>query len=296
MELLWTWLMTAPIPVALMVFSMGLSPLSPRSFDWSSQNIQGLTTYGVYDFDCSTILQTNDEVQLIWVGPDNVKSSLPPNPTTRAPGGDDKVLDTHFVENVGYFPVEMQYKGYIYYKTYSYNDDYDPATDDTVSPEASELVFIRAWNAPKDSAATYYGDGVLHRLTGDFFNWPRFCTNVSITPTAVDLTSFTATSQGDDVLLAWETESELDVIGFNLHRRAGAGGEWQKLNQQPLPTVGPGGLVGHAYAWIDSAVPRGVLYYYRLDEVLPDGTSKLAVVTSVFHGADFHVWLPVMVR
>lgn len=179
-------------------------------------------------------------------------------------------------------------------------------TTETNMVGENDCLYVRAWNAASVLAAEYYGNSpifVADCLTcGVTFDLD--CTvNGSFgtddpkpPPLAVDLSYFTATSKPDHVLLAWETVSETGIIGFNLHRGESAGGPWQKLNPQPIPTVTPGGAASHEYTWADTTAPRGRSYHYRLDEVLTDGSSKPIATTAVSHGGSFLVWLPVTYR
>lgn len=160
-------------------------------------------------------------------------------------------------------------------------------------------LYVRAWNASTLSGATHYGDSPIYTTSGvEGYTLKAVIayTNIPFVPTAVDLAYFTATARPDDVLLAWETTAELNIIGFDLQRGAGSDGPWQKLNPLPIPTVSAGSVEGHAYSWEDAAAPRGRLSYYRLDEVLMDGGSKPVAVTSVYFGDDRRLWLPIVLH
>jgi hypothetical protein len=255
----------------------------PVSFDWGSFNSGGSTDFGVYDTDNATILQTGDLAQLIWTGADQ---QINPPGIGGAVSGDDVLLDTTTVENLGSLTPPMRNKGYILFKTSSF---------DSGDPWIGKGVYIRAWNAVTASVATAYGNSALATLTPmGQHNWPRWYTNESV-PLSVNISYFTATSKPDHVLLAWETVSETDVIGFNLHRGASTDGPWQKLNAQPIPTSTPGGG-GHAYTWVDATAVRGSSYYFRLDAVLTNGNSEPVGMTSIAHGVALGVWLPLMCR
>jgi hypothetical protein len=96
-------------------------------------------------------------------------------------------------------------------------------------------------------------------------------------PTVVTLASFTATPHDGAILLAWETASEIDNVGFNLYRSESPSGQYAKLNQPLIPGQSLGSLVGAEYAWLDEAVEPGKVYYYRLEDVEVGGKST-------FHG------------
>ena len=96
-------------------------------------------------------------------------------------------------------------------------------------------------------------------------------------PTAVTLAGFEALWQGDAVLIAWETASELDNLGFNLHRSDSPAGPWTQLNAELIPAQNPGAVFGARYEWLDADVTPGALAYYRLEDVDIHGASA-------FHG------------
>jgi hypothetical protein len=79
--------------------------------------------------------------------------------------------------------------------------------------------------------------------------------------TAVDLISFTATGQDENVLVEWETAQEVDNLGFNLYRSAELGGSYSKLNRRLIPGL-LSSVTGQQYSYIDEDVTRSVLYYY----------------------------------
>jgi Peptidase family C25 len=95
-------------------------------------------------------------------------------------------------------------------------------------------------------------------------------------PTAVRLMSFSAVPGDGSVTLEWRTGSELDNLGFHVHRGSSAEGPWTRLTSSPIPGLGSSAL-GQAYSWLDSGLTNGVRYYYRLEDV--DTSSK-----STFHG------------
>ncbi len=259
------WLVLLALPVAV---------LAALTINWG-------TNQAIHD-ENGVILVNGDVVQLIW--DQDLDGVDPPDSDGNPAGGDNPVpVQSSTIGTGSFFPGQ-----------------FSANTPSDAGVYMGMRVYVRAWNANTLSSATYFGDSQIYvvdvvegytiRAIINYTDKPK------PTPTAVELSYFTATSKGDDVLLAWETASELDVIGFNLHRGVSADGQWQKLNPQPIPAVAPGGLVGHAYTWVDTAAPRGRSYYYRLDEVLTDGSSKPVAVTSVFHGAGFRVWLPVTHR
>ena len=85
-------------------------------------------------------------------------------------------------------------------------------------------------------------------------------------PTAVDLVSFKAEPQGRDVLVSWETASEIDNAGFNLYRSE-AGGERIRLNDWLIPSQNPGSVVGSSYQFVDRSAEPDTAYQYWLEDI-----------------------------
>ncbi|NOZ70497.1 MAG: hypothetical protein GXP38_01055, partial [Chloroflexi bacterium] len=107
--------------------------------------------------------------------------------------------------------------------------------------------------------------GTLHR----FYRWLiifillfGFTMPVSA---AVHLTSFTATFQGNAVLVQWETASEVNSLGFNLYRRRLPAGHEVRLNANIIPAQG--GITGATYQFLDTNPPPAAGYQYRLEEI-----------------------------
>jgi hypothetical protein len=97
------------------------------------------------------------------------------------------------------------------------------------------------------------------------------------TPTAVGLSSFTATPASRAIQVEWETATELDNLGFNLYRAESADGPWAQLNESLIACQAPGSQEGAAYTFEDRDVHRGTTYYYQLEDLDVYGQST-------FHG------------
>jgi hypothetical protein len=95
--------------------------------------------------------------------------------------------------------------------------------------------------------------------------------------TAVTISSFEAAPQGDDILVTWETASELDNVGFNLYRSETAEGPYTPLNSTLITPQFPGEVMGGYYEWLDTDVQPGVTYFYKLEDIDVKGIST-------FHG------------
>ncbi len=94
--------------------------------------------------------------------------------------------------------------------------------------------------------------------------------------TAIVLVSFTASGQDGQILLEWETVSEIDNEGFNIWRSEAGDGEYTRLNPSLIPAQGNPDT-GASYQFIDSEVVNGMTYYYQLEDVDLRGVST-------FHG------------
>lgn len=82
------------------------------------------------------------------------------------------------------------------------------------------------------------------------------------------LASFAATAQDNAILIAWQTVSEIDNLGFNLYRTESPDGPPTQLHAGLIPSqVPPGSPVGAAYTWLDETAAPGVTYYYWLEDV-----------------------------
>ena len=73
-----------------------------------------------------------------------------------------------------------------------------------------------------------------------------------------------------DLTIRWETESELDFVGFNLYRSDQPDGNFEKVNEELIPpAVDP--FVGGEHVFVDEGVIRGQTYYYQLEIILRHG-------------------------
>lgn len=192
----------------------------------------------------------------------------------------------------------------------------DSDFDDTVG-EASEHIISDVHKTTSDGENNY----TFKTPLGGFFNgtfFARFrvcktsgvCNTVTAanvlngevedysftwSPLGVSLSSFTATPQGNAILVTWETAAELNNAGFNLYRGASAEGPWTRLNESLIAPQYPGQVLGGVYEWLDETAAPGVLYYYRLEDVDTDGGRTFYdPVSAVVGGLQPHytVYLP----
>jgi hypothetical protein len=117
--------------------------------------------------------------------------------------------------------------------------------------------------------------------------------------TAVELVSLTAKGQDGQVLVEWQTASEMDNLGFNLYRSESsggmAGGAMAQLNDVPIPSQAQGPPLGAAYSYSDGAVVRGRTYAYWLEDVATDGATSLHGPVQATAGVSVR-YLPLLVK
>ena len=92
--------------------------------------------------------------------------------------------------------------------------------------------------------------------------------------TAVELTSFTATGLDREVLLNWETGSEIKNLGFHLYRSTSEEGPYGRITASVIPGLGSS-PEGAKYAHRDSGLVNGVTYYYKLEDIETTGATEL---------------------
>ncbi|MBN2390641.1 MAG: hypothetical protein JXR84_07960 [Anaerolineae bacterium] len=135
-------------------------------------------------------------------------------------------------------------------------------------PGTLELIFTAA--AP---AVNGLYTGVTSVTVGALDLGPLTATFEVELPTAVELSSFSATPQDGDILVTWETAMELDNAGFNLYRGTAAVGPYTLLNAALIPPQFPGQAMGGTYEWLDADVQPGATYYYKLEDIDVNGAS-----------------------
>lgn len=94
---------------------------------------------------------------------------------------------------------------------------------------------------------------------------------VDIVPTSITLSSFGAYEDNGNVVVEWETSSEVNTIGFFVSRLDKSSGSFIQLNSMLLPSVLTPPL-GGSYSLIDKGAVPGKTYTYLLTEVEANGT------------------------
>ena len=87
----------------------------------------------------------------------------------------------------------------------------------------------------------------------------------------VSLTSCDLLGQ-TELTIPWTTESELDIIGFNLLRSDSEDGPFIKVNDELIPPASDPN-VGGEHSYVDHDVVNGVTYYYKLESIDRQGNS-----------------------
>jgi len=121
--------------------------------------------------------------------------------------------------------------------------------------------------------------------------------NVTLTftlaePTVALLASFTAEADLHNVLLEWETASELALVGFNLYRSDSDVGVKTKVNFELIPASYPGQSLGDSYQFTDNG-EQGKNYFYWLEMVKTNGTSLTEPISVTI---DYGIYLPMIVK
>ncbi len=90
----------------------------------------------------------------------------------------------------------------------------------------------------------------------------------AFSPLGVTLADFSAVQDGNQVLLVWETNSELENRGFNLYRGTSSAAPDRQLNETLIPSHSQGNPGGFVYTWEDRAdLVSGTSYFYWVEDV-----------------------------
>jgi hypothetical protein len=95
-----------------------------------------------------------------------------------------------------------------------------------------------------------------------------------------ELTGLRAESVREGVALAWSTDGEVDLSGWNVLRGVSPAGALVRVNRLPIPAGGDAREPLH-YVFLDSDVERGRKYYYHLEALTAGGLSEPTPAVSV---------------
>jgi len=116
-------------------------------------------------------------------------------------------------------------------------------------------------------AYVFYGaDGIADRSS------KVHCDVYNNKPTAVTMSSFTASPEIRTILVQWQTIVQTDTLGFNLYRSLYENGERELLGYIPVKIPDGGGA---EYEYLDDEVLPGKTYYYWLEAVDINGSSEV---------------------
>ncbi len=90
----------------------------------------------------------------------------------------------------------------------------------------------------------------------------------------IGLISFSAIGLNGNVIIKWQTESEIDTAGFNIYRADEEQGEFIQINEALIAAQGSP-AEGAQYEFIDAAVENRQTYYYMLEDVDVYGVSTM---------------------
>ncbi len=94
----------------------------------------------------------------------------------------------------------------------------------------------------------------------------------------VGLVYFRATPTGNgNILVEWQTATELDMVGFRLSRSLSATGGFTEIQTEPAQG---NASTGANYSYVDTHVAPGTRYYYLLESISSSGTVLSLAQTS----------------
>ena len=93
---------------------------------------------------------------------------------------------------------------------------------------------------------------------------------------------FAAVYSPGQIAVAWETAEEIDTNGFYLRRSFQSTAGFVRISAF-IPAEGDA-LTGAHYAFVDSGIVEGELYFYQLEIVAADASSDILGRIAVFAG------------
>ena len=142
-----------------------------------------------------------------------------------------------------------------------------------------DLYYVRAFLTPGVPYTTFPTEAViktdilLFQYGGDITAAAQTFDFAVPVPTAVELTAFDATAGDGEVLLEWETASELSNLGFHLYRASSPSGPFEAITRTPIPGLGSS-PVGASYTYRDSGLSNGSTYFYLLEDIETTGRTE----------------------
>ena len=122
--------------------------------------------------------------------------------------------------------------------------------------------------------ALFISQAALAQYTGGSYDGHGMGTSGPDISLPVTLSSFTAQAGDGEVTLKWVTESETDNLGFHVYRALSEDEGYQQVTAELIE--GAGTSTGRReYAFTDIRLTNGVTYWYKLEDVAYDGTTKM---------------------
>jgi hypothetical protein len=119
-----------------------------------------------------------------------------------------------------------------------------------------------------------------------------------ISPTAIQLTRFSAERGAQGIVVRWETAAEYGTRGFYLERSAtGSRSDAVRITDRLIPAKGSVSS-GASYEWNDATAAPGTRYTYWLIEETTDGATHIygPATLEATTGGGYTVMLPLIVR
>ena len=101
---------------------------------------------------------------------------------------------------------------------------------------------------------------------------------------------FNGWSTADEVVLAWSTGVEIDLLGFNLYRASDPAGPYTLLNPHLIVAVGD--ALGADYRYVDQP-PTAGLYFYQIESLSNSGRAVSEPIAVLFPAPEHSIYLPV---
>ncbi|MGC9362051.1 MAG: T9SS type A sorting domain-containing protein, partial [Candidatus Syntrophosphaera sp.] len=148
--------------------------------------------------------------------------------------------------------------------------DNDPATDTFVYndvPHTGQHITIPLSGFSGLVKIAFYGESTVSNADNDFFVDNVMIDEAGEPPTPVELSSFTAAVTADtEVTLTWVTESETQMMGYQIYRATSDDQSASTLiSNTMIPATNTSST--HTYTRVDSEVEIGGTYFYWLESV-----------------------------
>ncbi len=144
--------------------------------------------------------------------------------------------------------------------------------------DASGTCLVGWWSNAWPSCPVNLGDvyssvvGMADYSYGNYKLQPRFPEDYNY-PVPVEFETLTAQSRGAEIVVRWTTASEKDNFGFNVLRALCADGPFARINERIIPGAGTTS-VPQAYLFADRNVTPGTTYFYLVQDVATNGTTR----------------------